>query len=475
MRCATVSRNAVRITNSSQSLCQTHATAHQEDTPHCPPFSWLRKETRARAEIGPVFCVIFSAMAKLSETLKSRGYVYQFSSEKLEEITDGKKRTVYLGVDPTADSIHAGNFAVFMLLRRFADAGHKIILIIGGGTALAGDPKPDVERTLTDAVIIQARAEKLRAQAEKILGGVEVTLVNNADWLTKLNLMEFLRDTGKHFTVNSLIKKDAISARMESEEGISFTEFSYPLLQAYDYWHLYKEYGCDVQIGGSDQWGNIIAGVDLIRRKENATVYALSSPLIVDKATGKKFGKSEGNAVWLDAEMTSPYAFYQFWFNSSDESVIDYLKLFTLLEDAEIDAIKELHARDKKERHAQKTLAREVTTLVHGEAEAEKAEQVTQALFGETPLSALDESAIEILKSAAPSHNVKKDTPVLDVLVEAKLASSKREARQFLADKAVTLNGSPVNEKYALGKTDFHNGVALLKRGKKNVCVLTLA
>lgn len=413
-------------------------------------------------------------MAKLSETLKSRGYVYQHSSEKLEEITDGKKRTVYLGVDPTADSIHVGNLVAYMLLRRFAEDGHKVILVLGGGTGMIGDPKPDVERPLLDEATIAARIEKLKVQATKVLGGIDVEVVNNADWLASLNLIEFLRDTGKYFTVNSLIKKDAISARMESEEGISFTEFSYPLLQAYDFWHLFKENACDVQIGGSDQWGNIVAGVELIRRKENGAAYALTIPIIVDKASGKKFGKSEGNAVWLDPEMTSPYAFYQFWLNSSDESVVDYLKLFTLLEDAEIAAVKELHARDKKERHAQKTLAREVTTLVHGEAESEQAEQVTQALFGEAPLSSLDESAIEVLKSAAPSQEVHKDVSIIDVLVEAKLASSKREARQFLADKAVTLNGVAVDEKYSLTKDDFHSGAALLKRGKKNACVLIL-
>ena len=415
-------------------------------------------------------------MAKLSEILKSRGYVYQHSSETLEEITDGKKRTVYLGVDPTADSIHAGNFAVFMLLRRFADAGHKIILIIGGGTALAGDPKPDVERTLTDPAIIEARAAKLRAQAEKLLGGVEVELVNNADWLTKLNLMEFLRDTGKHFTVNNLIKKDAISARMKGEEGISFTEFSYPLLQAYDFWHLYKEYGCDVQIGGSDQWGNIIAGVDLIRRKENTTVFALSCPLIIDKATGKKFGKSEGNAVWLDAEKTSPYAFYQFWLGASDESVTDYLKLFTLLSDMEIDAVMEMHRRDAKEHHAQHLLGREVTTLVHGAETAETVERVSSVLFDDAGLKGLDDEALTMLKNAAPSYETSVDALLVDVLVSSKLASSKREAKLFLTDKAIVLNGEVVtDEKQKLVAGDFYNGTALLKRGKKNVCVLTLA
>ena len=415
-------------------------------------------------------------MAKLSEILKSRGYIYQHSSETLEEITDGKKRTVYLGIDPTADSIHVGNLVCYMLLRRFADAGHKVILITGGGTGMIGDPKPDVERPLLSPEEIAVRVGKLKAQAEKILGGIELTVVNNADWLTKLHLIEFLRDIGKYFTVNNLIKKEAIGARMDSEEGISFTEFSYPLLQAYDFWHLFKKYKCDVQIGGSDQWGNIVAGGELIRRKENGFAYALTIPIIVDKATGKKFGKSEGNAVWLDPEKTSPYAFYQFWLNASDESVADYMKLFTLLSDMEIEAVMELHKRDAKERHAQKTLAREVTTTVHGEDEAMKAETVTQVLFGEASLDSLEEAALAILKSAAPSYEVKEKDALIDVLVGAKLASSKTEARRFLTEKAVLLGGQVVKEvDRKFSKADFYNGVALLKRGKKNVCVLTLA
>ena len=414
-------------------------------------------------------------MAKLSEILKERGYVYQHSSEKLEEITDGPKRTVYLGVDPTADSIHVGNLAAYMLLRRFADAGHKIILIVGGGTGMIGDPKPDVERTLLDEKTIAARAEKLKAQSSKLLGGIDVEVVNNADWLTTLNLVEFLRDTGKYFTVNSLIKKDAISARMKSEEGISFTEFSYPLLQAYDFWHLFKEYACDVQIGGSDQWGNIVAGVELIRRKENKTAYALTIPIITDKATGKKFGKSEGNAVWLDAAITSPYAFYQFWLNVSDESVEDYLKLFTMLEATEVAALMEMHKRDKKERHAQRTLARGVTTIVHGEEEATRAEKISHVLFGDASISELDADGTSMLRAAAPSCEVKAQTPVIDALVDSGLASSKREAKQFLGDKAVVLNEELVDEGRMLEAHDFHNGIALLKRGKKNVCVLVLS
>ena len=414
-------------------------------------------------------------MAKLSETLRNRGYVYQFSSEKLEEITDGPKRTVYLGVDPTADSIHVGNLVAYMLLRRFADAGHKIILITGGGTGMIGDPKPDVERPLLDEETIRERVGKLKTQAEKILGGIELQVVNNADWLTKLGLIEFLRDTGKYFTVNNLVKKEAISARMESDEGISFTEFSYPLLQAYDFWHLFKKYKCDVQIGGSDQWGNIIAGVELIRRKENKTAYALTIPIITDKSSGKKFGKSEGNAVWLDAEKTSPYSFYQFWFNTSDESVEDYLKLFTLLEDAEIAAALEMHKRDTKERQAQTLLAREVTKLVHGEEKAQEAETISQILFGDADLSILDEKSAAALRAAAPSYALHQGDAILDVLAGAQLASSKREARQFLADKAVTLNGDPADEDHKFSAEDFKNGIAILKRGKRNVCVLVLA
>lgn len=427
--------------------------------------------TRGRSFGPSSFFAIVSRMANLSDVLRERGYVNQFSSESLEEITDREKRTVYLGVDPTADSIHLGNFVQYMFLRRFADAGHRIILIIGGGTALAGDPKPDVERSLTDASVVAQRAAKLRAQAEKILGGVELTLVNNADWLTKLNLMEFLRDTGKHFTVNNLIKKDAISARLESTDGISFTEFSYPLLQAYDFWHLHKEYGCDVQIGGSDQWGNIIAGVDLIRRKEGTKAYALSSPLIIERSTGKKFGKSEGNAIWLDPEKTTPFEFYQFFLNTEDDMVEELMLKFTLISKSEIDSILAEHASNPGARTAQRMLAHAVTTLVHGEEEAAGAERVSQLLFGgEMPT----EGDWTMIAKSAPSQVVHEGSHILDVLVETKLASSKREAREYISGNAITLNGTTVSEDRPLNASDFQNGHALLKRGKRSVAVLRL-
>jgi len=425
----------------------------------------------------PFFCYSF-AMAKLSEILKERGYVYQHSSEKLEEITDGPKRTFYLGVDPTADSMHVGQLQGILVLRRFVEDGHKLIVIVGGGTGMIGDPGgKSAERNLLDDETIDRNAEALKKQFKQLFGGVDFEMVNNADWLRSLNMMEFLRDIGKHFTVNEMVKRDTVRPRLETRDAsISYTEFSYMLLQAYDYLHLHKKYDCTLQVGGSDQWGNIISGVDLIRRKTGDKAYALSWPLLVDKTTGKKFGKSEGGAtVWLDAEKTSPFQFYQFWLNVPDTSVEELLMKMTLLSDMEIAAVKELHKRDPKEHHAQKTLAREVTKLAHGEEEGMRAEQVSQVLFGESALKDLDSAAVVTLKAAAPSCEVKAGASILDVLVNAKLASSKRQARQFLEDGAVSLNDASIkDQKREFSSEDFHNGIALLRRGQKNICVLVL-
>jgi tyrosyl-tRNA synthetase len=415
-------------------------------------------------------------MAKLSELLKERGYVYQHSSEKLEEITDGPKRTLYLGIDPSADSLQVGQLQAFLILRHFIEAGHKIILLIGGGTGMIGDPGGrSTERNLLDAETVARNGENIAEQAKRLFGSTDFTLMNNADWLGGLKMIEFLRDVGKHFSVNAMIQRDFIKDRLKSaDEGISYTEFSYALLQAYDFWHLHEHEKCDLQVGGSDQWGNIVSGVDFIRRKTGDTVYALTWPLLINKATGKKFGKSEQGTVWLDPKKTSPFQFYQFWLNVDDEGLEEYLLKMTLLSRAEIDAVLELHKRDKKERHGQQTLAREVTTLVHGEEAATGAEKVSQALFGTGSLTDLAPEMIEMLKSSAPSHAVSKGAFVLDALVDSELASSKREARQFLSEKAVSLNGEIVDEKRELGEADFKNGVALLKRGKKNVSVLVL-
>jgi tyrosyl-tRNA synthetase len=406
----------------------------------------------------------------LAEELRDRGFVYQFSSETLEEITDGPKRTFYLGVDPTADSIHAGNLAVYMLLRHIRAVGHSVILLIGGGTGMIGDPKPDVERPLTPPDVVAERAEKIAKQVSRLLGG-DVEVVNNYDWLSKLDLIGFLRDIGKHFTVNNLVKKDAIAKRLESEEGITYTEFAYPLLQAYDFWHLFKERSCDVQVSGSDQWGNIMAGVELIRRKENAAAYALTIPLITD-AAGKKFGKSEGNAVWLDPEKTSVYAFYQFWLNQDDASVEQYLKIFTDKPIEEIAGIMAAHQADPGARTAQRELARDATAIVHGKDEAARAERVSEFLFGEGWQGTIDDDTKRMIATAAPTHAVSGSEPLLDVLVASGLASSKREAREFLEGHAVTINGEKAGLERTLSDADLSSGLALLKRGKRNVCVL---
>lgn len=412
---------------------------------------------------------------KLSDILRERRYVYQHSSETLEEITDGEKRTLYLGVDPTADSMHVGQLQGLMVLRRFVEDGHKLIIIVGGGTGMVGDPGgKSAERNLLDDKTVETNAKALRAQFKKLLGGVEFEMVNNADWLRKLNMMEFLRDVGKHFTVNEMIKRDSVRPRIETpDQSISYTEFSYMLLQAYDFLHLNEKYGCDLQVGGSDQWGNILSGVELIRRRTGNQAYALSWPLLTD-ASGKKFGKSEGGAIWLSAEKTSPYQFYQFWFNLGDEGIDEYLKKMTLLTLDEVSLVMERHTNDLASRAAQTALAWEVTALVHGEKEADKAEEVSSIMFkGDT--KNIGKEALTMLKKEAPSATITLGMTLVDALVESKLASSKREARQFIEAGAVNLSGAPIGDAArVLEENDFSNGIALLKRGKRNVSVLIL-
>ena len=413
---------------------------------------------------------------KLSEELQARGFVHQFTAESLAEILDGPKRTVYHGIDPTADSAHAGNMVIWLLLRHLANNGHKIIFLVGGGTGMIGDPKPDAERILQSEDAVDDNVAKIQNQAQRLIGTDEnqVAFVNNKDWLLSIPLVSFLRDIGKHFTVNELIKKDAIAKRLESDNGISYTEFAYPLLQGYDYLELHKTMACDLQVGGSDQWGNIIAGVDLVRRKEQQTVHALTVPLVIDKATGKKFGKSEGNAVWLDAEKTSPFAFYQFWLNTSDDSVADYLKLFTFLPLAEIAESEKEVSANPGSRSAQKRLANEVTSFVHGKDTALAVARVSESHFGEITLSERTDNEKEILKENAPYHKLADGVSVVDALLASELASSKREARTFIESGAVQVNEEKMGDVDAiLSKTDNGN-LLLLKRGKKNVSLIEL-
>ncbi len=309
----------------------------------------------------------------LSDVLKERGYIHQHTGE-LEEVVN-TPRTLYWGVDPSADSLHVGQLMGVLVLRRFLEQGHKLIVIVGGGTGMVGDPSgKSEERNLLSDETIDSNLKALRTQFSRLLSDERFEMVNNADWLRRANLMEFLRDVGKHFTVNEMIRRDSVRPRIETpEQSISFTEFSYMLLQAYDYLHLHEHNDCTLQVGASDQWGNIVSGVDLIRRKTGSVAHAFCWPLLINKSTKKKFGKSEGGAVWLDAAKTSPFEFYQFWLNTDDADVEEYLLKMTLVPKEEIDAVMDEQKQNPAARAAQKKLAYEVTTLVHGSKEADSA------------------------------------------------------------------------------------------------------
>jgi len=409
----------------------------------------------------------------LAQELTERGFIHQISAATLTDIIDKEKRTIYHGIDPSADSAHVGNMVVWMLLRHLAQVGHKIVFLVGGGTGMIGDPKPDAERQLKDAQAVAENVTKLKAQAEKFFVGYEIEFVDNLDWLGDLRLIDFLRDIGKHYTVNELIKKDAIATRLASDTGLSYTEFAYPLLQGYDYLQLFQTKGCTVQVGGSDQWGNIISGVELVRRKLQTEVFAITVPLVTDKATGKKFGKSEGNAVWLDVTKTSPYQFYQFWLNTSDESVIDYLKLFTTLPLEDIETIKNYFESNPGERLAQKNLAFQVTKLVHGGELATAAQNVSEIMFGEGSLVDISNETKDILLNNAPVAKVKVGDSLVDVLVDSGLATSKREARTFIESGAVTIAGEKMLDvSLVVPAVPEKNNLLLLKRGKKQLCIL---
>ncbi len=393
----------------------------------------------------------------LVEELQARGLV-EHASAPLETVLK-EKRFVYLGVDPTADSMQVGNLALVLLLKRLSDAGHRVMLLVGGGTGMIGDPKEKGERALVDTKTVERNARAVKRQMERIIG-TKVPVVNNASWLSKVQLLPFLRDIGKHFTVNELIKRDIIRRRLETpDESISYTEFAYALLQGYDFLHLFKTKGVNAQIGGSDQWTNILSGVELIRRKEAKEAYALTCPLVTD-ASGKKFGKSEGNAVWLDASKTSPYEFYQFWINQPDASAGEYLKKYTFLSLQKIDALLAEHAKNPSERLAQKTLAAEVTELVHGRHEATAAVNASNALFGKGG----DVSKL-------PSHTISPDATILSAGAQS-LGLSKSEMRRLIDAKGIRLNGQTIETDRAFTDADFTDGTAILQKGKTEKIVI---
>lgn len=385
--------------------------------------------------------------------------------------------TLYCGFDPTAPSLHFGNLVQLVVLRRFQLAGHKVICLVGGSTGLIGDPKPTSERILKTREQTAHNVARIKELVRPFLdfdgsSGVAypARLVDNLDWFEPLTALDFLRDVGKHFRVNQMIKKEAIARRLESHEGISYTEFSYQLLQAYDYLELYRSQGCVLQTGGSDQWGNITAGVDLVHRVEGVSVHALATPLLTD-ASGNKYGKSEGNAIWLSADMTSPYAFYQYFLNVEDASVGTLLRFFSDRSQEEIEELERLTREEPFRRAGQKALAADAVTLVHGGRERDAVIAASEALFGKGDLAALDAATLSDAVEELPGAAVPAGASVTDALVATGLVESRNAARRAVGDGAVSLNGVKVSDaERVLQQTDYLHGVAaILRRGKKNL------
>ena len=400
---------------------------------------------------------------KLSEELQWRGFWNQttFTDDKL---IDSENFTLYLGTDPSADSLHVGHLAVYMMVRHFLERGHKVFLLVGGGTGMIGDMRDTEERNLRPYEEIEHNKQSLKSQVSRIFAGRDFTLVDNADWLAELELLPFLRDIGKNFNMADLVSREFFKARINNGKGLSFAEFTYTLLQGYDFWHLFNQYGVNLQIGGSDQWGNLLSGVDLIRKKENAEVYAMTAPLLINKSTGRKFGKSEGGAVWLDENKTSVYKFYQFWLNVDDESAIEYMKIFTMLDRDTIEAIAENHAVNPGARSAQKVLAREVTDIVHGSARRESVERVTEVLFGGGDFKKLSDDDLGALAEEIPCVDAGID--VIEALVESGAVSSNGEAKRLLKSGAISLNGEKLAENKVV------NDTSLLKKGKNTFVLI---
>ncbi len=403
------------------------------------------------------------------EDLKWRGALNQITDEKglLEAMASGKIGA-YVGTDPTADSLHLGHLIPFMVLKRFQNAGGKAVIIIGGATGAIGDPRPTTERQLLTQEQLAENEKGITAQVTKLFGDNDTRIVNNNDWLGKLTLTDFLRDYGKLFSINVMLKKDVVASRLET--GISFTEFTYQVLQGIDFHELWRREDVKLQIGGSDQWGNITSGIDLIHSLEGnaAKAFGLTIPLMTD-STGKKFGKSEGNAIWLDPEKTSPYTFYQFWLNQNDADVVKYLKYFTFLNSEEIDALAKAIDTNPGAREAQRRLAQEVTKFVHGQAAVDDAEQLSKALFS-GDVATLSAAQIADAFGGVPSFDITAESKnIIDFLVDGGVDQSKRQAREDVNNGAITINGEKVTDVATeISPSTHYDGKFVLgRRGKK--------
>jgi tyrosyl-tRNA synthetase len=414
-----------------------------------------------------------SSFDTLWDELVWRGLIHvSTDADELKKLFQGPAITYYCGFDPTAPSLHLGNLVQLLLLRRIQLAGHKPLGLVGGSTGLVGDPRPTAERTLNTKETVNEWVGYLSSQISKFLsfeGANAARMVNNLDWTAPMSAIDFLRDVGKYYRVGTMLKKDAVSARLNSEAGISYTEFSYQILQGMDFLELYRNYDCVLQTGGSDQWGNLTSGTDLIHRAEGKSVHAIGTPLITN-SDGTKFGKSEGNAVWLDASMTSPYAFYQFWLNTDDADVIDRIKVFTFLSRAEIEELAQQVADEPFKRAAQRRLALEVTSLVHGEAATQGAIDAAAALFGQGELADLDAATLEAALRELPHTTTPRNTPVVQLLVDTELSQSLGAARRSISEGGVYLNNEKItSEDELLENHVLPSGMAVLRRGKKTL------
>lgn len=413
-----------------------------------------------------------SSFDSVWEELIWRGSVHVSTDrEALRDLLSGDPITYYCGFDPTAPSLHLGNLVQLIVMRRLQLAGHRPLGLVGGSTGLIGDPRPTAERSLNSRETVVEWVKRLQTQVSRFLpvdGDNGMRLVNNLDWTAPLSAIDFLREIGKHFRVGTMLKKDAVSARLNSDAGISYTEFSYQILQGLDYLELYRQYGCVLQTGGSDQWGNLTSGTDLIHRTEGVSVHAIGTPLVMN-SDGTKFGKSEGNAVWLDPELTSPYAFYQFWVNTDDRDAVDRLKTFTFLPRAEIDRLERASTDEPFRREAQRALAWEVTSLVHGEEVTRAVIDASTALFGRGSLVGIDPTILRGALDAVPSTEATAETPVLQAFLETGLVASMGEARRALAQGGLSVNNVPVpGDAAVLGELPLIDGIAVLRRGKKS-------
>ena len=400
------------------------------------------------------------------EELQWRGLIKDVSSPQIREKLNAGGMTFYIGTDPTGDSLHIGHFSSFLISKRLKEAGHNPILLVGGGTGLIGDPKPDSERPMITREEVNHNFECLKKQAQQLFG---FEVVNNYDWYKDINFIDYLRDFGKYFNVGMMLNKDIVRRRLET--GITYTEFSYMILQALDFWYLYENKHCTLQVAGQDQWGNITAGIDLIRKKSGAEAYGFTMPLLT-KADGSKFGKTNGQAIWLDINKTSAYEMYQFFINSEDSKVIDYLKFLTFLSREEIEALEEKNRTAPHLREAHKALAREVITFIHGEAAFRSAEKIAATLFG----GDLRDLSFDELKQGTadmPKVGIEEGQPLIDVLIQAGMAKSRREARELIQGGSIQVNGEKVTDlSVQLRRADaFQQQLTVLRRGKKNYTV----